>query len=93
MVQRGDEVIGLLTVHNIREHPRTEWSTTTAVKAMIPMAQVKQTEPDADLWEALEEMDRDGVNQLPVMKDEQLQGMLSRGDVITYLRTLRQLDT
>ena len=92
MVQRDDEVIGLLTLHNIREHPRTEWSTTTAVQAMIPMAQVKQTAPDADLWEALEEMQRDGVNQMPVMKDGQLLGMLGRGDVITFLRTLRELD-
>ena len=93
VVQRGDEAIGLLTLHNIREYPRTDWPTTTAVQAMIPMAQVKQTEPDADLSEALDEMHRDGVNQLPVMKDKQLVGMLSRGDVITYLRTLREIDT
>jgi signal-transduction protein with cAMP-binding, CBS, and nucleotidyltransferase domain len=34
-------------------------------------------------------MDRDGVNQLPVMVDGQIQGMLSREDVIRYLRTLQ----
>jgi len=36
-------------------------------------------------------MDRDGVNQLPVMEDGQIQGMLSREDVVSYLRTLREL--
>jgi signal-transduction protein with cAMP-binding, CBS, and nucleotidyltransferase domain len=36
-------------------------------------------------------MDRDGVNQLPVMTDGQIQGMISREDVISYLRTLRDL--
>jgi signal-transduction protein with cAMP-binding, CBS, and nucleotidyltransferase domain len=36
-------------------------------------------------------MDRDGVNQLPVMVDGQIQGMLSREDVVSYLRTLREL--
>jgi signal-transduction protein with cAMP-binding, CBS, and nucleotidyltransferase domain len=36
-------------------------------------------------------MDRDGVNQLPVMADGQILGMLSRDDVISYLRTLQEL--
>jgi CBS domain-containing protein len=47
--------------------------------------------PDTELWAALEEMDRDGVNQLPVMLNGQIQGMLSREDVVSYLRTLREL--
>jgi CBS domain-containing protein len=36
-------------------------------------------------------MDRDGVNQLPVMTDNQVIGMLSREDVISFLRTLQEL--
>jgi CBS domain-containing protein len=36
-------------------------------------------------------MDRDGVNQLPVISDGQVVGMLSREDVITFLRTLQEL--
>jgi signal-transduction protein with cAMP-binding, CBS, and nucleotidyltransferase domain len=38
-------------------------------------------------------MDRDGVNQLPVTRDNQVIGMLSREDVITFLRTLQELRT
>jgi len=53
----------------------------------------KRVQPDAELWAALEEMDRDGVNQLPVMADGHIQGMLSREDVITFLRTLQELGT
>ncbi len=39
----------------------------------------------------MEEMDRDGVNELPVMVDGQVLGMLRREDIIGYLRTLREL--
>ena len=46
--------------------------------------------PDRELWAALQQMDRDGVNQLPVMTDSQVVGMLSREDVITFLRPLRE---
>jgi CBS domain-containing protein len=38
-------------------------------------------------------MDRDGVNQLPVTLDSDVIGMLSREDVITFLRMLPELGT
>ena len=91
VVKQGDAVVGLLTLHRIKEVPRSDWPTITAAKAMIPAEQMKKLRPDTELWKALEEMDRDGVNQLPVMADGQIQGMLSREDVVGYLRTLREL--
>lgn len=91
VVKQGDDVIGLLTLHHIKEVPRAEWPTTTAAQAMIPVTQVKQVQPDTGLWAALQEMDRDGVNQLPVMADGQMLGMLRREDTITFLRTLQEL--
>jgi Zn-dependent protease len=91
LVTQDDKTVGMLTVHNVKEVPRTAWPTTTAAQTMIPMAQVKRVEPGEELWAALEEMDRDGVNQLPVMVDGQCLGMLSREDVISYMRTRREL--
>ena len=35
-------------------------------------------------------MDRDGVNQLPVMAGDQIQGILGRDDVISFLRTVSE---
>jgi signal-transduction protein with cAMP-binding, CBS, and nucleotidyltransferase domain len=35
-------------------------------------------------------MDRDGVNQLPVMAGDQIQGVLGRDDVISFLRTVSE---
>jgi Zn-dependent protease len=91
VVKRNNEAVGLLTLHHVKRVPRTEWATTTSAQAMIPIERTRRLRPDAELWTALEEMDRDGVNQLPVMVDGQIQGMLSREDVITFLRTLREL--
>ncbi len=91
VVTQDDKVMGLLTLHRIKEAPRTEWPTTTAAQVMIPAPQMKRVQPNAELWTALEEMDRDGVNQLPVMTDGQMVGMLSRDDIISFLRTRREL--
>jgi CBS domain-containing protein len=91
VVQQGDDAIGLLTLHRVKDAPRSEWATTTVADVMLRMAHLKQVRPDAEVWKALQEMDRDGVNQLPVVADGKLVGMLSRDDVISYLRTLQDV--
>jgi predicted transcriptional regulator len=91
MLTRGDEVLGLLSLHHIREVPRERWAAVTADEVMTPMSQMKRIRPEMGIEAALEEMAADGVNQLPVMSDGRVNGMLSREDVISYLRTLQQL--
>lgn len=90
LVNRGENTIGLMTLHRIKEVPRGEWPTTSAAQVMLPLEKLKRIGPDAELWSALQQMDRDGVNQLPVMSDGRVIGMLSREDVITFLRTLQE---
>ena len=91
MVVPDDEAVGLLTLHNIKEVPRAAWSTTTAIQTMIPINAVKRVKPETELWEAMAQMDRDGVNQLPVMEDGHCLGLLSRGDLVDFMRTRREL--
>jgi CBS domain-containing protein len=91
VVKQDDRVVGLLTLHNVKAIPSSDWSTTEASQVMIPLANMKWIRPEAELVEALGEMDRDGVNQLPVMMGDQIQGMLGRDDVITFLRTMSQI--
>jgi len=91
IVKAGDDVAGLLTLHRIKETPREEWAATTARRAMIPIGQAKRVRPNAELWATLETMDSDGVNQLPVMEDGRMLGLLTREGIISYLRTRREL--
>lgn len=93
LVNRGDETVGLITLHRIKEVPRPEWATTSAAQAMLPLEKLKRTGPDIELWSALQEMDRNGVNQMPVIRDQHVIGMLSREDAITFLRTLQEFGT
>ena len=88
-----DELVGLLTLHRIKEVPRGAWPRTTVVQTMIPAAQVKRIGPDAGRWGTLKEMDADGVNQLPVIADGHVLGMLIRERVISFLRTVQELQT
>ena len=53
---------------------------------------MRSVQPDTELWAVLQEMDRNGVNQLPVKSDGQIVGMLTRDGIISFLRTLRELE-
>jgi CBS domain-containing protein len=68
----------LMTLHRIKELPRPKWATTRAGQVMLPLEQLKSIDPDAEMWAALQKMDRYGVNQLPVTRDHHVIGMLSR---------------
>jgi Zn-dependent protease len=91
LVHRGTDTVGLMTLHRIKEVPRSDWGNTTAEQVMLPLAELKRISPATELQAALQLMDRDGVNQLPVMADSQVTGMLSREDVITFLRTVQEV--
>ncbi len=90
-VADDDEIVGLLTLHHIREVPRERWAETTAAMAMTPLTDCRCTTPETSLWDALREMDRNGVNQLPVRSNGHVVGMLSREDVISFLRAIEEL--
>jgi len=90
VVEDNHKVSGLLTLHDVKAIPRSDWPTTTAARAMIPVERMKSIGPDAELAAALDEMDRDGVSQLPVMVGDQIKGILGRDDVIGMLRTLSE---
>ncbi len=93
LVNRGDDTVGMMTLHRIKEVPRPDWATMSTAQVMLPLEKVERLDPDTELWVALQKMDRDGVNQLPVARDHHVIGMLSRDDVITFLGTLQELGT
>ncbi len=89
IIEEDDQVAGLVTQHMLRNVPRQEWAHTTLAQVMLPIDQWKKVAPDTELWQAIEKMDQNGVNQLPVVVDGHIQGMLTREDVIGFIRRLQ----
>ena len=89
IIKKDEQMVGLLTLHDLNNVPKEKWLTTTVDEVMIPTPDLKQIGPQTEIWLAIEAMDRDGVNQLPVMQDGQIQGVLTREDVISFLRKPR----
>jgi Zn-dependent protease len=82
---------GMITPHEISEVQRERWPYTTVADVMRPLQQVRTVTPDAPVSEALEVMAREDLNQLPVMANGELSGLISRGHVLQLLQTRAEL--
>jgi Zn-dependent protease len=91
LVDQGDRVAGMLTLHDVKEVPRTSWPTTTAAQAMVPLEKSSKLDSSSELWTAMEKMTRDGIDEMPVMQGNTVVGMLSMADIVKYLQTMQQL--
>ena len=58
---------------------------------MRPLNQVHAVAPNTPVSEALEVMAREDLNQLAVIRDGQLSGVISRANVLQLLRTRAEL--
>ena len=91
LVQGGEGTSGMVTLHSIREIPRSRWGETSVSRAMLPFDAVKKVRVSDPIIEVLRWMDEGGVNQLPVMDDGNLVGMIRRDNLVGYIRTRSEL--
>lgn len=91
IVTENNQIVGLITTHEVKEVERNKWKFTTIDQVMRPLDELHTVSPDTPLTQALEQMGREDVNQLPVMSNNQLVGIISRGHVLRLLQTRAEL--
>ena len=91
LVMQGDLLAGLITLSDIRHTPREEWAKTPIGLVMVPLDKLHVIAPKQSLKEVLALMSTEDVNQLPVVQDGHLVGVLSRDAVIRSLEIRRSL--
>ena len=93
MVTQNDQLVGLITLGDIRSVPREQWSQVPVGHVMIPVNKLHVVSPQQNLNDVLPLMAGRDVNQLPVVQDGRLVGVLSRDAIMRYLEVRRSLDT
>ncbi len=82
---------GLLTIQDVTQVSREEWDDVTTGQIMVPWDRAVRVTPETELYTALQIMGRADVAQLPVIEGERLVGMLSRQQILDYVRMRAQL--
>ena len=91
VVEEQGRITGLITPHEIKKVPRNRWPFTTVDEVMRPLDQLQTVKPEATVMAALEIMGREDINQIPVVADGQLQGIISRAHILGLLQTRAEL--
>jgi Zn-dependent protease len=92
IVLKDGHIEGLVTPNEIRAVEKSSWPMTTVSDVMRPLAGLRTVAPDTPVAEALESMGRDDVNQLPVVSDHHLEGVITRGHVLRFLQARSELN-
>ena len=91
LVRDGDQLVGLITLADIGRVPRERWPWTLVSEMMIPLERLRVAHPADSLNEVLPQLTAYRVNQLPVVEDTRLVGMLSREAILRFVEIRRGL--
>jgi Zn-dependent protease/predicted transcriptional regulator len=91
VVVENGRVAGLVTPHEVKNVDREKWPYMTLQEIMCPLEKMRTVTPDASLASALLLMGRDDLNQLPVVSNGRLEGVLSRAEILSFLQTRTEL--
>jgi Zn-dependent protease/predicted transcriptional regulator len=82
---------GIITPNEISSVPRNRWPYTTVADVMRPLDATRTVNPNTPLTEALEVMARQDLNQLPVVSEKGLTGLISRAHILQLIQTRAEL--
>jgi Zn-dependent protease len=82
---------GIITPAEIAAVPRVRWPYTTVADVMQPLDRVRTVRAGTPIADALELMGSQDLNQLPVVADGALVGVISRAHVLQLIQTRAQL--
>ena len=86
LVMDDDLLQGIITLHEVNKTPRDHWDQIHVEEIMIPLQQLKWVSPDQDIVKILEFMDREDINQVPVVEEGRLLGMVGRQEILHLLQ-------
>jgi Zn-dependent protease/predicted transcriptional regulator len=82
---------GLITLADLRLVPQERWEQEQVAQAMVPAAQLHVVSPRQSLNDVLPLMAQQDINQLPVVENGQVVGVVTRDRVMQYIEVLREL--
>lgn len=91
-VTHGDYLAGLITLSDIMQIERERWSYTPVGHVMRLAEQISTATANQPLLEVLQIMGTQNINQIPIVQDGRLIGLLSREAIIRYLQVRQALE-
>jgi Zn-dependent protease/CBS domain-containing protein len=91
-VVKDDSVVGIVTLTDLKGLPQSRWPETT-VQEVMTRSPLYSVTADDDLSTALRLMAGHNLNQLLVLRDGHLLGLISRADIVRHLQFREEFST
>lgn len=89
-VLEGGELVGMVSFEDVRRIPRENWAQVRIGEIMTGRDELLTLEADDNSFHALAKLSSSSVNQMPVLRNGSLVGLLRREDVLRWLQLYRQ---
>ncbi len=83
--------VGMITLHAVRKVPRENWSSNSVQAAMLSLDHVHSAAPDEPALGVLERMQREDIDQMPILAEGRIIGMIGRETILRVLHTRLQI--
>ena len=87
----GEELLGLVTIADLKRVPQEQWGTTSTYRAMTPKERLHVASPRDDVAMALEMMATHDIHQMPVVEGRTFLGFVTRADVLRLMQVRSEL--
>jgi Zn-dependent protease/predicted transcriptional regulator len=89
-VCQNDQVLGIVTVTDVKGLPQEKWEE-TAVKEIMTREPLYSVTPEDDLNTALRLITKHDINQILVLQNDKCSGLVSRSDILSHLHLSQEL--
>ncbi len=91
-VASGDRTEGLVTLSSIKAVPSDARERTKVRDAMMPISRVKSVSPNEDLSNVMQILSENDINQVPVVWENKVVGIVARDNLINFINTKQELE-
>jgi predicted transcriptional regulator len=86
LVTEGQEVIGMLAMHDVAKSSKDEWESTPVSDIMTPVADLVYVTPEQDVADAFDRLQKLDRRHIPVIFNNRIVGLLRQKDIIRWLQ-------
>ena len=82
---------GIMTMNDIKAVPESKWDSVTVGQAMTPTHKLQTAQPDDSALSVLDRMDEAEVNQMPVLENGRIVGIIVQEELLRFIRIRAEL--
>ncbi|MFW6117579.1 MAG: site-2 protease family protein [Thermoproteota archaeon] len=92
-VTKGSEVLGLVTVEDVRSVPQEKRRDTTIGEVMTPCEELVCLKPEEQALDAFMKISQKNIGRLPVLEQDKLAGIVTRSDILHSIKIRTEINT